>query len=78
MMLGDKIDTPCLLIDLEIVENNLKRLADFAGQHRVALRPHAKTHKIPALARKQIEFGAIGICSAKLSEAEVFLNAAEG
>lgn len=73
-MFYDQLDTPRLLIDLSIVEKNLHRVADFAKEHHVALRPHTKTHKIPALARKQLEFGAMGICSAKLSEAEVMLN----
>ncbi|MBN1352466.1 alanine racemase [candidate division KSB1 bacterium] len=73
-MLYEQLDTPCLLINLDIVEKNLRRVADFALEQGVALRPHAKTHKIPALARMQIESGAVGICSAKLSEAEVMLN----
>jgi D-serine deaminase-like pyridoxal phosphate-dependent protein len=65
------LDTPCLLLDLDKVERNLDLMAAaFAGTH-VKLRPHAKTHKSPRLALMQLERGAVGICCAKLGEAEV-------
>jgi D-serine deaminase-like pyridoxal phosphate-dependent protein len=64
------IDTPAVLIDLDIVERNIARaqaLADAAG---LRLRPHVKTHKLPRLARAQVAAGAVGITAQKLSEAE--------
>lgn len=70
------LDTPALLIDLDIMERNLARVASYARQHDLRLRPHTKTHKIPALARRQIELGAAGITVAKTTEAEVMMQAA--
>jgi D-serine deaminase-like pyridoxal phosphate-dependent protein len=69
------LDTPALLIDLDIMERNLERLAGYCREHKLRLRPHTKTHKIPALARKQIELGAAGLTVAKVGEAEVMLEA---
>jgi D-serine deaminase-like pyridoxal phosphate-dependent protein len=71
---GD-LDTPALLIDLDILERNLARVASYAREHGLRLRPHTKTHKIPALARKQIALGAAGLTVAKVGEAEVMLEA---
>ncbi len=65
------IDTPALLIDIEKMEYNMEKMADFFKDKKADLRPHIKTHKCPTLARKQIEAGAIGITCAKVSEAEV-------
>ncbi len=70
-----ELDTPALLIDLDVMERNLERAARYATEHNLRLRPHTKTHKIPALARKQIELGAAGITVAKTTEAEVMLAA---
>lgn len=69
------LDTPAILIDLDIMERNLRKLADYGRQHDLRVRPHTKTHKIPALARKQIELGAAGLTVAKVGEAEVMLSA---
>jgi len=69
-----EIDTPALLIDLPVMEQNLSRMADFFQGREAKLRPHAKTHKCPVIARKQIELGAIGITCAKLEEAEVLVE----
>lgn len=66
-----ELDTPTLVIDLDIMEQNLRHAADFARQRGVALRPHTKTHKSVALARRQIELGACGVTVAKPGEAEV-------
>lgn len=74
-MLISELDTPALLIDLDIMERNLSKVAAYAKKHDLRLRPHTKTHKIPALARKQIELGAAGITVAKTTEAEVMLGA---
>lgn len=74
-MLKNEIDTPALLIDLKLMENNIAKMADFFRGVEADLRPHIKTHKIPILAHKQLEAGAIGITSAKLGEAEVMASA---
>lgn len=69
------LDTPALVVDLPTLERNLiamQRLADGFG---LALRPHTKTHKSPALARRQLEAGARGITVAKVGEAEVMVEA---
>ncbi|MCX6993606.1 MAG: DSD1 family PLP-dependent enzyme [Kiritimatiellaeota bacterium] len=69
------LDTPCLALDLDILDQNLRKmqaLTQRAGKH---LRPHAKTHKCSTLARRQMEAGAIGICTAKVSEAEALCRA---
>ena len=71
----DGLDTPALLIDLDTLEYNLARMAKHAENRGIKLRPHIKTHKCPILAKKQIELGAIGICAAKVSEAEVMVEA---
>jgi D-serine deaminase-like pyridoxal phosphate-dependent protein len=67
----DDLDTPSLLLDLDAVERNLQTMARLYCGSRVQLRPHAKTHKTPILALRQLALGAIGICCAKLGEAEV-------
>jgi len=72
----DEIPTPALLLDLDLFERNLNKMADFLNQKHIDFRPHAKTHKCPVIAKKQLERGAKGICVAKLSEAEVMI--AEG
>ncbi len=64
------IDTPALVIDLDAMERNLARMAAFAAQHGVKLRPHAKMHKSAALAKLQMAHGAVGVCVQKTSEAE--------
>ena len=68
------LDTPCVLLDLDILEKNLDRMQAAAAKAGKKLRPHAKSHKCSFLAGKQIEQGAIGICAAKVSEAEVLVN----
>ena len=70
-----ELDTPALAVDLDIMEENLQRMADYADEHKLRLRPHTKTHKSPVLARRQIERGAVGLTVAKPSEAEVMLLA---
>ena len=66
--------TPAIVIDLDIVERNIVRVQKLCDAAGVANRPHIKTHKIPALARKQIEAGARGITCQKLGEAEVMVD----
>ena len=69
------LDTPALCLDVEAVEANIKRMADYFRDSPVRLRPHAKTHKSPMLARMQLAAGAIGITCAKLGEAEILAAA---
>jgi D-serine deaminase-like pyridoxal phosphate-dependent protein len=69
----DEVDTPALLIDLDAFERNLRRLAERVKGSAVRLRPHAKTHKCPIIALKQIELGAVGVCVQKVSEAEAMV-----
>lgn len=71
----DELDTPALLIDLDKMESNLKKMADHARAKNIGLRPHTKTHKCPIIAKMQLELGAVGVCCAKVSEAEVMLDA---
>src|ERR1041385_416508 len=69
----DEVDTPALVVDLDAFERNLRRLADRVQGKGVRLRPHAKTHKCPVIALKQIELGAVGVCVQKVSEAEAMV-----
>ncbi len=71
-----ELDTPALLIDLDIMERNLRRVADYAATHHLRLRPHTKTHKNPEIARRQLALGAAGLTVAKVGEAEVMLETA--
>ncbi len=71
----DDLDTPAVVIDLDIMEANLARMAAFCRDHHLALRPHTKTHKVPELAHRQIRSGACGITVAKVGEAEVMAAA---
>jgi D-serine deaminase-like pyridoxal phosphate-dependent protein len=71
----DEIDTPVLLIDLDIVERNVAEMAAVARDAGVALRPHTKTHKSPEIAGMQMKAGAAGLTVAKLGEAEVMADA---
>src|ERR1041385_6449942 len=70
-----ELDTPAVVIDLDIVEANIRRAQDILSGHGLANRPHIKTHKIPALAKMQIEAGAVGITCQKLGEVEVMADA---
>jgi D-threonine aldolase len=75
---GDRlsaIDTPALVLDLDAFERNLQRMAAALDGSGVRLRPHAKSHKCPEIARRQIALGAAGICCQKVSEAAVFVEA---
>ena len=74
-MLISELETPAVVVDLDVMERNLSRMADYCRRHQLLLRPHTKSHKIPELAKRQIESGATGITVAKIGEAEVMLNA---
>jgi 3-hydroxy-D-aspartate aldolase len=69
-----KLQTPALVIDLNALERNIAAMAEHARKHGVALRPHAKTHKSVEIAKRQIAAGALGICCAKLGEAEALAD----
>ena len=69
------IDTPALILDLAPFERNLQRMALALQGSAVRLRAHAKSHKCPEIARRQLALGAVGICCQKVSEAAVFVAA---
>ncbi len=69
-----ELDTPALCVDLDALERNLEAMQSVVVENGIAVRPHAKTHKCPAIARMQLEGGAVGICVAKVSEAEVMFE----
>lgn len=71
-----ELDTPALVVDLDIMERNLARVADYSRDHNLRLRPHTKTHKSTRIGRRQLESGAAGLTVAKVSEAEVMVGAA--
>ena len=73
---GDRledVDTPALILDLDAFEKNLATLKD-SVKDRVRVRPHAKTHKCPDVAKRQIALGAVGMCCQKVSEAEAMVD----
>lgn len=70
-----ELDTPCLALDLDLLDENLQRMQAAVKAAGKGLRPHAKTHKCTALAKLQIAAGALGVCAAKVSEAEVLVDA---
>jgi D-serine deaminase-like pyridoxal phosphate-dependent protein len=69
------LPTPALLVDEAALERNLRKMAAHAAAKKIGLRPHVKTHKCPILAKKQLAAGALGVCAAKVSEAEVMVDA---
>src|SRR5437764_2010963 len=69
------LNTPALIVDLDALERNIAVMAAFAARSGLALRPHAKTHKCAEIARLQIAAGAVGVCCAKLGEAEALSEA---
>ncbi|NBB69877.1 MAG: DSD1 family PLP-dependent enzyme [Alphaproteobacteria bacterium] len=75
-LLDLEVDTPALVLELDALEANIQAMAAFVRARELGLRPHAKTHKCAAIGRLQLEAGAVGLCCAKLGEAEAL--AAEG
>jgi 3-hydroxy-D-aspartate aldolase len=69
----DEVDTPALILDLEAFEKNNRTLFGLIG-NRVRVRPHAKTHKCPDVAKRQIALGAVGMCCQKVAEAEAMVE----
>lgn len=71
----EELHTPALVIDLDAFEANLDRMQSHLDDAGIRLRPHTKMHKCPIIARQQVERGAVGVCAAKLAEAEVMCAA---
>ncbi|MDA0746924.1 MAG: alanine racemase [bacterium] len=71
----EDLDTPALTIDLDILEKNIRDQAESCRKHNIPLRVHTKTHKIPQIAHRQLQAGAIGIACQKLGEAEAMVAA---
>ncbi len=69
-----ELDTPALCVDLNLLESNLDKMAQTLATNGIASRPHGKTHKCPTIARMQLDRGSVGICTAKVSEAEVMFD----
>ena len=65
------LDTPALTVDLDILEDNIRRMQAFLDERKIRCRPHIKTHKIPAIAHMQLKAGAQGVTCQTLAEAEV-------
>ena len=75
MALVEELPTPAVVVDLDVLEANIARMAERAAACGIRLRPHAKTHKSPEIGRMQIAAGARGLSLAKTGEAEVFADA---
>ena len=69
----EEVETPALLVDLDVFEANLKRMANDAAAKGIKLRPHSKTHKSPVIALRQMALGAVGVCCQKVGEAEAMV-----
>jgi D-serine deaminase-like pyridoxal phosphate-dependent protein len=69
-----EIDTPAVLIDLDVTGANIDRYQAYCDEHGLGLRPHIKTHKLPRLARRQLAAGAVGITCQKVTEAEAMIS----
>ena len=74
----EALHTPALLLDLEVFERNLDKMQRHLTAHGMGLRCHTKTHKCPLIAKKQVEKGAIGVCAATVSEAEMMFAGGVG
>ncbi len=70
-----ELDTPALVVDLDVLERNLRHMQEGADRAGLQMRPHIKAHKTPEIARMQLQAGAVGVSAAKVSEAEVFADA---
>ena len=69
------LETPAVTVHLDVMEDNIRRVQAHLDRHRIANRPHIKTHKIPAIGKMQMAAGAVGITCQKLGEVEVFADA---
>jgi len=73
-----EVDTPALVLELDAFEKNLRTLADAVRAYPVRVRTHAKTHKCPEVAKRQMALGAVGACCQKVSEAEAMVEGGIG
>jgi 3-hydroxy-D-aspartate aldolase len=73
-----EVDTPALILELDAFERNLERLSESLAGGQAAVRPHAKSHKCPQIALRQIALGAVGVCCQKVSEAEALVEGGVG
>ncbi|MFN3336216.1 MAG: alanine racemase, partial [Thermomicrobium sp.] len=71
----EELDTPCLVVDLDRLEQNIAEMAEYARSRGLALRPHFKTHKTSEIAQLQRQHGIVGFTCAKLGEVEVLVEA---
>src|SRR3954470_20258318 len=69
-----EVDTPALILELDAFERNLRLMQGSLAGRSVAVRPHAKSHKCPQIAMRQIALGAVGVCCQKVSEAEALVE----
>ena len=74
-MLVADLETPAIVVDIDVMERNVSRMAEYCRSRNLRLRPHTKSHKVPELAKRQLAHGAQGITVAKIGEAEVMLDA---
>src|SRR5688572_2691932 len=71
----DELETPVPVVDLDRMQANITQLQAYLDEHKITNRPHIKTHKIPAIAKLQMDAGAVGITCQKVSEAEIMADA---
>ena len=69
-----EVDTPCLILELDAFERNLRLLPESLAGRNIQWRPHAKSHKCPEIAHRQLALGAVGVCCQKVSEAEAMVD----
>ncbi|MGH8673178.1 MAG: DSD1 family PLP-dependent enzyme [Burkholderiales bacterium] len=70
----EEVDTPALVVDLDPFERNLRRMTEAVAGRAIRVRAHAKTHKCPDIAQRQVAAGAVGVCCQKVSEAEAMVE----
>jgi len=73
-MTKDVLPTPCMVVDIDLFDKNLKTMADYAMSAPIYLRPHVKVHKSVDIAKRQVALGAIGITAATIAESELMSN----
>jgi len=69
----EELPTPCVIVDLDVLEKNIATMARYCRSVKCGLRPHVKAHKTPFIAKKQVDSGALGVCAQTLEEAEAMI-----
>jgi D-serine deaminase-like pyridoxal phosphate-dependent protein len=69
-----ELETPAAIVNLDLLDSNIHRFQEYLNEHEINNRPHIKTHKIPEIAHKQVQAGAVGITCQKLGEAEIMVQ----